>query len=83
MAAIGDTNTALNRDTLGIPVAAIGVPTVIDASALGGGDAVAGMFVTPRNIDSDVRRAGRLSAYGINLALHRDITVADIDMLVG
>ena len=83
MAAIGDTNTALNRDTLGIPVAAIGVPTVIDASALGGGDAVSGMFVTPRNIDSDVRRAGRLIAYGINLALHRDITVADIDMLVG
>ena len=41
------------------------------------------MFVTPRNIDSDVRRAGRLIAYGINLALHRDITVADIDMLVG
>ena len=46
-------------------------------------DSVAGMFVTPRNIDSDVRRAGRLIAYGINLALHRDITVADIDMLVG
>ena len=80
---VGNDREPLNRDTLGIPVAAIGVPTVIDASALGGGDAVAGMFVTPRNIDSDVRRAGRLIAYGINLALHRDITVADIDMLVG
>ena len=80
---VGNDREPLNRDTLGIPVAAVGVPTVIDASTLGGGDAVAGMFVTPRNIDSDVRRAGRLIAYGVNLALHKDITLADIDMLVG
>lgn len=80
---VGNDREPLNRETLGIPVVAVGVPTVTDASTIGGGDAVSGMFVTPRNIDSDVRRAGRLIAYGINLALHRDITVADIDMLVG
>ena len=80
---VGNDREPLNLETLGIPVAAVGVPTVIDASTLCGGDAVSGMFVTPRSIDSDVRRAGRLIAYGINLALHRDITVADIDMLVG
>ena len=40
------------------------------------------MFVTPRNIDSAVRRAARLIAYGINLALHDGLTVADVDMLV-
>lgn len=80
---VGNDREPLSCDTLGLPVAAVGVPTVIDAAALGGGDDVSGMFVTPRNIDSAVRRAGRLIAYGINLSLHDGLTVADIDMLVG
>lgn len=41
------------------------------------------MFVTPRDIDSSVRSAGRLIGYGIILQLHPGLTVADIDMLVG
>lgn len=79
---VGNNREPLSHETLGIPVAAVGVPTVIDAASLGGDDALAGMFVTPRNIDSAVRRAARLIAYGINLALHEGLTVADVDMLV-
>ena len=79
---VGNNREPLSYDTLGIPVAAVGVPTVIDAASLGGDKALAGMFVTPRNIDSAVRRAARLIAYGINLALHEGLTVADVDMLV-
>lgn len=75
--------TPLTRDTLGVPVVAVGVPTVIDAAAFGGGDALAGMFVTPREIDSLVRAAARVIGYGINLALHPGLTVEDVDMLVG
>ena len=41
------------------------------------------MFVTPRGIDSLVRSLGRLIGYGIDLALHSGLTVADVDMLVG
>lgn len=75
--------TPLTRDTLGVPVVAVGVPTVIDASALGGGAALAAMFVTPREIDSLVRSAARVIAYGINMALHPGLSAEDIDMLVG
>lgn len=80
---VGNDREPLNCGTIGIPVVAVGVPTVIDAAILGGGEAASEMFVTPRNIDSAVRRAARIIAYGINLALHRCLTVADIDMLVG
>lgn len=75
--------TPLTRDTLGVPVVAVGVPTVIDAAAFGGGDELAGMFVTPREIDSLVRASARIIGYGINLALHPGLTVEDVDMLVG
>lgn len=75
--------TPLTRDTLGVPVVAVGVPTVIDAAAFGGGEELVGMFVTPREIDSLVRAAARVIGYGINLALHPGLTVDDVDMLVG
>lgn len=80
---VGNDREALNRETLGVPVLAVGVPTVIDASLLSRDPALASLFVTPRSIDSDVRAAARLIAYGVNLALHRGLTVADIDQLVG
>ncbi|MDR1132422.1 MAG: GPR endopeptidase [Oscillospiraceae bacterium] len=90
---VGNSRSAINKEMLGIPVIAIGVPTVIDIRSLlldmGEGtlskkaiDANA-MIVTPRNIDSEVSCAGRVVAYAINLALHNGLTVEDIDMLIG
>lgn len=38
------------------------------------------LFVTPRDIDSRVRDVSRLTAYGVNLALHDGLSVGDIDM---
>ncbi len=73
----------LNRQSLGVPVIAIGVPTVIDAGSLCGDKSLSEMFVTPRGIDSQVRSCARLIGYGINLALHKGISIEDIDMLVG
>ena len=64
-----------------MPVTAIGVPTVTDASPVGGGPG--GLFVTPRDIDSAVRACARIIAYGINLALHPSLTIGDIDALIG
>ena len=58
-----------------------GVPTVVDASAFSDSPDAAGMFVTPRDIDASVRDVAKLIGYGINLALHDGLTVADIDML--
>lgn len=80
---VGNDRAALNEETLGVPVVAVGVPTVIDAALFSEDKSLSGMFVTPRGIDSQVRSISRIIGYGINLALHRGLTVGDIDMLVG
>lgn len=79
---VGNNRAALNADTLGVPVCAIGVPTVIDAAAFTDAEEAKGLFVTPRNIDELVKSSAKLIAYGINLALHKGLTIEDIDMLV-
>lgn len=90
---VGNSRNAINADTLGVPVVAIGVPTVVDIRSLliEMGDktlsqkAVSGndMIVTPRNIDSEVVCASRVVAYALNLAFHEGLTIEDVDMLVG
>lgn len=79
---VGNDRAALNEEFLGVPVIALGVPTVIDASAFTEDEAAKGLFVTPRNIDEEVRSISKLTAYGINLALHKSITISDIEMLI-
>lgn len=75
---VGNTRRALNRETLGVPVIAVGVPTVVDAATLVAdlvGFEEAGqlngctMMVTPREIDLIVRRASRLIAMAVHSAL--------------
>lgn len=80
---VGNDREKLDRDFLGVPVVAVGVPTVIDASLFSDDEALRGMFVTPRSIDSLVRCAARIIGYGIDLALHDGLTIEDVDMLVG
>ncbi len=88
---VGNNRASIDADFLGAPVIAIGVPTVIDVRTLLADceasdrpDAVSnGMFVTPRTIDSDVACVSRLIGYSIDMALHKGISVEDIDMLVG
>lgn len=80
---VGNDREVLSRESLGVPVVAVGVPTVIDAAAFAPDEGLRGMFVTPRDIDALVRAAGRVIGYGINLALNPDISVEDIDLLVG
>lgn len=77
---VGNDRKVLSTASLGTPVIAVGMPTVIDAQFFGGPQ---GMFVTPRNIDSAVRGAGKIIGYGIDLAVHDGINITDIDMLVG
>lgn len=72
---VGNDRAELSRRVLGIPVVAVGVPTVTDAGE--------GLIVTPREIDRYVKDAGKLIGYALNLALHPDLTLADVDMFVG
>ena len=76
---VGNDRDELSEKSLGVPVVAVGMPTVIDAGRLGSG--MGGMFVTPRNIDAVVRAAAKIIGYAINVAVH-DICVEDIDMLL-
>lgn len=79
---VGNCREALNRESLGLPVLAIGVPTVVDASALSPEPGLRGMFVTPRSIDSMVRSCARLVAWGLNLALHEGLTTDELAQLL-
>jgi len=89
---VGNHRFALTQQTLGVPVIAIGVPTVVDAATLAADllDADeppsltegAGLFVTPKDIDAQVRDLGKVIGYGVNLALHPELTLEDLDMLL-
>lgn len=76
----------LSEKTLGVPVIAIGVPTVVDlhtaAHNLTGHNAAAGspnMMVTPRDIDRLIDHAAGMIATGINMALHEEMSFADAE----
>lgn len=92
---VGNARQALSKETLGVPVIAIGIPTVVDAATMAAdlaskagveisADSMPspGMIVTPRDIDRSARDAAKLVGYSINLALHPGLTVSDIDMLL-
>lgn len=82
---------ALDRNTLGIPVIAVGVPTVVDGATLAADLTGAeeppelgrDLFVTPRDIDSCVQRLGRLIGRSISLALQPDLSREDLESLLG
>lgn len=79
---VGNARQALNAETLGLPVLAIGAPTVLDASSLSPDPALRGMFVTPRSIDALVRSCARLIAWGVNLALHEGLSLEELEQLL-
>ena len=80
---VGNHRKAVNETTLGVPVIAMGVPTVIEAAHLGAQKREETLFLTPRDIDGKVRELSRLIGYGISLALQRGLSVEDITGLLG
>ena len=80
---VGNHRRAVNKETLGVPVIALGVPTVIEATHLGAQKREDALFVTPRDIDGKVRELSRLIGYSITLALQPNLTVDDITGLLG
>lgn len=89
---VGNHRQALDQDSLGVPVIAVGVPTVVDAATLAadlmGADRPPDLgegrelLVTPKDIDSQVADLSKAIGYGINLALQLGLTVADLDLLL-
>ena len=92
---VGNHRMALNRESLGVPVISMGVPTVVEAATLARdllGDreaepeALRGqgqrLFVTPDSIDAKIRDLAKLIGYGLNLALHPGLRVEDLTSLL-
>ena len=94
---VGNHRAALNQETLGIPVFAIGVPTVVDSATLAADlleesgiteidenklrSSQQNLMVTPRDIDQQVRDLGKVVGYSINWAL-QDLEIEEINALL-
>ena len=75
---VGNHRNSLTKESLGVPIVAIGVPTVVDAAtiiydATGDRNAISpnlnGMFVTPKDIDETIRRLSYTISEALNIAL--------------
>ena len=90
---IGNSRAALDRESLGVPVIALGVPTVTDAATMAadlfersGQEAdeqqlrsvSTGMIVTTSDIDRRVREISRVLAFAINAALQPQLSLAEL-----
>lgn len=83
---VGNHRDGLNIDSLGVKVIAVGVPTVIAAELIAGreiDEKFKSIMVTTRDIDLVIKRMSKTVANGINLALHKDITLKELEELVG
>lgn len=86
---VGNSRKEISQKTLGVPVIAIGVPTVVDAATLvsdySDSDEIEEeakmMMVTPREVDLMIERAAKLTALAINCALQPGISPEDMLIL--
>ena len=85
---VGNSRAELSEATLGVPTAAIGIPTVTDCSVIAeaaGGSSLPGhlgMIVTPKDIDLLIKRSAALLSAGINRALHPSLSQEELAMLM-
>lgn len=96
-AGVGNHRTKISQETIGIPVIAIGVPTVVDAQTLAN-DLLSGdieeskrqelspngrqMVVIPREIDLLTERAARLISFSLNGALQNEFNLPELVSLM-
>lgn len=94
---VGNHRAALNRETLGVPVLAVGIPTVVDAATLAADlleesgvenidpESLRGggqtLMVTTQDIDRQVRDLSKVIGYGINWAL-QDLEIEEMNALL-
>lgn len=91
---VGNARSAINRESIGFPVIALGVPTVVDIATIienfaeDSGLEVPSetlseysekLLVTPKDIDVNIADIGRILGYAINRALQPDISIEEMD----
>ncbi len=96
-AGVGNHRTKINKETIGVPVIAIGVPTVVDVQTFAT-DIIDDslnrsqmpqiapngrqMIIIPKEIDLLTERASRLLGFAINSAIQNDFELADLVSLM-
>ncbi len=94
---VGNRRFAIDRQTVGVPCIAVGVPTVVDAVTLAADllestlttfdedtlrERHGTTFVTAKEIDRLVAECAGLIAYALNTALQPTLTLADIELFL-
>ena len=94
---VGNHRDPLDRESLGVPVFTVGVPTVVDGATLAldlleraGGPVPdrSGLpggedfFVTPREVDQRVADLGKVLGYAVSMALNPALSVDELTMLL-
>lgn len=89
---VQNSRAELSTRTLGVPVIAVGVPTVVDmhtiaaqfsgTNSTAADDSFPNMMVTPRDIDKLVTNASNLIAMAFNLAVHPQLSFADVESML-
>ena len=85
---VANARKELSRKTVGIPVIAVGIPTVIDMRTAVynftekelDGD-IPDMMITPREIDRIAERTSHILSIAINLALHPALSFEEVNSL--
>ena len=89
---VGNHRMGLTRESLGVPVIAVGVPTVVDGATLAAdllgtddlpnleGDS--SLLVTPKDIDSQVSDLSKVVGYGLSMALQPGMALEDLELLL-
>lgn len=89
---VGNHRMGLTQNTLGVPVIAVGVPTVVDGATLAadllGAEKLpdlgegSDLLVTPKDIDSQVNDLAKVIGYGISMALQPGLSMEELDLLL-
>ena len=91
-----NSRAALNKETMGIPVIALGVPTVVTVSSLTQdllnkygyslpeSSKLEGddLLVTPKEIDSLMTKSAKIMGYAINMALQNGMSVEEMEQFI-
>ncbi len=78
---VNNARLPLNRDTLGVPVIAVGVPTVIDGNSFFKNTHQENMMVTPKEIDLLIDKSAQILSRAINIFLQPELDIEIIESL--
>ncbi len=76
---VNNARKPLSKDTIGIPVIAVGIPTVIDANSFF--DSLENMMVTPKEIDLLIEKSADILSRALNIFLQPEIDIEIIESL--